>query len=86
MPSSRDEECLEKVLEDNSGCLTACTGLHADVRRVDDRFFSLYETNKQMTSQTLQKVSEILASGDTKFYWYNLKFQLSMKNAIQMNG
>ena len=61
-PFSFPSTTCKPIVSDN------LTGLHTDVRWIDDRFVSLYEMNKQAMSQTLQKcVSDVIGSGKTKY-------------------
>ena len=52
---------MEEMLQRKHGCLTSCSGLHADVQRVDE----------SMTN-SIEKVSDALLSGEEERYQYKM--------------
>ena len=47
-----DEQCLKTISEKESGCLQSCSGLHADVQRINENMKSSF-----------QNVAEVLQTG-----------------------
>ena len=54
---------MEKMLQRKHGCLTSCSGLHADVQRVDE----------SMTN-SIEKVSDALLSGEEEIFGHMINF------------
>ena len=65
-PTEEDEACLEKMAQRKHGCLTSCSGLHADVERKDESLMNLYKENRKSTSESFEKVSDVLSTGKEK--------------------
>ena len=47
-------------------CLISCSGLHADVERKDESLMNLYKENRKSTSESFEKVSDVLSTGKEK--------------------
>ena len=59
-PTEEDEQCLEKVSKAKHGCLISCSGLHADVERVDESTSESFEK----IYLSFEKMSEVLSEGE----------------------
>ena len=54
---------MEEMSQRKHGCLTSCSGIHADVQRVDESMLN-----------TIEKMSDALLSGKQKIFHYNKKY------------
>ena len=52
---------MDTVSKAKHGCLTSCSGLHADVERVDETVINSY---KETTSTSLEKIAEVFQAGE----------------------
>ena len=67
-PVEEDESCLEEMLQREHGCLASCSGLHADVDRVDESLINLYKENSKSMSASIEVLSDVLSTGEEKTF------------------
>ena len=66
LPTEEDENCLEDMLQKDHGCLVSCSGLYADVDRVDESLINLYNENSKTMSESFEIVSDMFTTGEEK--------------------
>ena len=71
-PTEEDEACLKEMSQRKHGCLTSCSGLHADVRRLDESMLKMADallsgTGKRFMYQFDYSIVILFSSGI--FYW-----------------
>ena len=55
-PTEEDEDCLKEMSQRKHGCLTSCSGLHADVQRLDESMLN-----------SIEEMSDVLLSGKKNY-------------------